>query len=105
MIYILIGVYVVTSSLNFILRSDYSKLFWIPALWCIVFMLPFTLGEWTYQSLARIQFVNGMTYILTSIFTLISIRYSIRIIRQKILFRNITPEQFVNAHNYKLDNH
>jgi len=45
-----------------------------------------------------------MTYILTSIFTLISIRYSIRIIKQRILFRNITPEQFLNAHNYKLNN-
>lgn len=104
MVYIFIGVYVFTTVMNFILRSDYSKLFWLPALWCIVFMMPFALGDWTYQSLARTQFVNGMTYILTTIFILISIRYSIRIIRQRILFRNISADELVRAHNYKLKN-
>lgn len=104
MIYIFVGGYVVLTSLNFILRSDYSKLFWLPALWCIVFMLPFTLGDWTYQSLARTQFVHGVAYILTSWFSIKSVIYSVRIIRQRILFRNITAEQFVNAHNYKLEN-
>lgn len=103
MVYIFIGVYVVATALNFVLRSDYAKLFWLPALCCMVFMLPFTLGNWTYQSLARTQFVHGMIYILTAIFTLISIRYSIRIIRQRILFRNISAEELVRAHNYKLN--
>ena len=104
MVYIFIGVYAVLTVLNFILRSDYSKLFWLPALWCIVFMTPFALGDWTYQSLARTQFVNGITYILTTIFILISVRYSIRIIRQRILFRNISADELVRAHNYKLNN-
>lgn len=107
LLYIFISVYIIVNALTFVLGSDRSRGFFIPAIWCIVFFAPFALRDWSYASRASREFTEYGAYILLGIFILSATYFIFRELYDRIyssiLLRNYSAKDIVNAHNMNID--
>ena len=108
LLYIMIGSYVVSNVFTFVFKCEYrSRGYYLPALWCIAFFLPFTLRNWTYSHPLATGFAEYGAILLCGLFTLSAvinlIREFVGIIQTRRLFRSISADTFVDKYNRSID--